>query len=310
MFFTIVKLKIYSVSSNYFLSDRFVWWQTAWEMFKKNILFGIGWGNFGNNYQVYRTSFGLNTIYAHNIFLQILSEAGLLGISSFIFAIYTSLISIKKQIQQNQDTSFYVPILLATVGFLAINLLDYSFYVPALMILFWLCLTAGFSKNLASREKSLIPNWITGIIVLCFVFLVSRLFISSVYYQYGAITVKKDPAKAEEYLLKSIKTDPFPSLTYSALAEAYFISYSKSGKQTYLKKAIDTELEAIRRFKSNAAYWSDLAWLYKTNDDNTKAFKAMCNAIKYDRFNRRYQKALKRHLTVRDGEAKPHCPGR
>lgn len=62
--------------------------QSAIDMFRDNFMLGGGFGNFGDYYS------GTEGVYAHNIFLEFLSELGLIGvlwcITFFIFVFYRS----------------------------------------------------------------------------------------------------------------------------------------------------------------------------------------------------------------------------
>lgn len=75
------------VSSEY-IDDRVVFWQVHWEMFKERPWLGHG-ENLGTAYRTtYYNSLGLQDFYrkyeAHNLFLQILVNSGLIGFSFFM----------------------------------------------------------------------------------------------------------------------------------------------------------------------------------------------------------------------------------
>lgn len=70
------------------LHMRLALWQSAWSIFTDHPLFGTGWGTFAEAYQ--RGGFSLETgsRFAHNLFLQLLAETGLVGLSLFLLAAF------------------------------------------------------------------------------------------------------------------------------------------------------------------------------------------------------------------------------
>lgn len=79
-------------------TKRFEMWSYALEMFKQNPLFGIGWSGFGyrmaDTYLALESSSG-----AHNSYIQILCETGLVGFGFFIAAIGSSFVNTFKNIK-------------------------------------------------------------------------------------------------------------------------------------------------------------------------------------------------------------------
>ena len=71
-----------SAASNY----RWVWWKQAWRGFRHHVLAGTGAGSFHLTNLRYRTSYLDETIEPHNLPLQMLSEAGLVGFVLFAAA--------------------------------------------------------------------------------------------------------------------------------------------------------------------------------------------------------------------------------
>ncbi|HST18656.1 MAG TPA: O-antigen ligase family protein [Gaiellaceae bacterium] len=69
-----------SASSNY----RWLWWKQAWRGFDGHRLGGTGGGSFGLTNLRYRTSYLDQTIEPHNLPLQFLSEAGVVGFVLFV----------------------------------------------------------------------------------------------------------------------------------------------------------------------------------------------------------------------------------
>lgn len=101
---------------------RLHYWQEAWKVIIKHPLTGIGPGNF--NLTLSR--------YAHNSYLQIWAETGILGIISFLLLAF---FSIKAGIK---NKAFLLAC--ANIIFLAHNLVDFSFFLPEVSLIWWVIL--------------------------------------------------------------------------------------------------------------------------------------------------------------------------
>jgi len=116
---------------------RLSYWKGAWNIFKDFPLFGIGFSNFQSVYPSYQMS-PLNAgKYAHNVYLKILSEAGIFAFLSFIFFLIYVFLKAKKKIDFNKE-----PIVLGLwAGALGSGLhcfLDIDWYWSANLVLFFL----------------------------------------------------------------------------------------------------------------------------------------------------------------------------
>ena len=68
-------------------SERLLMWQSAFEMFKDNPVFGIGYGSYKIAYQekyISPLAKEKNLEHAHNNFLQMLAECGIVGEIAFL----------------------------------------------------------------------------------------------------------------------------------------------------------------------------------------------------------------------------------
>lgn len=83
-------------SSDNLLSNRGYLWAYAISLFKSNPLIGTGWGSYSHTLNLSINSVGVSNQNAHNIYLQLLAETGVIGFSCFIIPmIYTLIKSIK-----------------------------------------------------------------------------------------------------------------------------------------------------------------------------------------------------------------------
>ncbi|MCB4790764.1 MAG: O-antigen ligase family protein [Elusimicrobia bacterium] len=304
-FLTFLKMHQYRLSDNLYLSDRLIWWHTAINIIAQNLIAGVGWGGFGNIYLNYRALPGLNTLYAHNLALQLLAETGLIGFSLFIVLLF-KVFKKSTEYVKGLDNEFYLPILSGITAFLFINLFDYSFYVHSTLMLFWVCFGILYFKEsrMTKREKSFLPvslfmalNFIIAVVFL-------KPFAGYMFFRNGVNVFNEQKyEQAEGKLLLAVELDPEASRYYNELAKICYFEFTRNKNKVYLNNAIEAEKQAIEHSKTNAAYWSDLGWLYWTDNQNKYASDSMLKAIKYDRFNPKYQNNLRNFLNF-TGHAK------
>lgn len=115
-------------------SDRFKYWQAAWQMILGHPFFGTGVGTFMANFSKYLPS--TNVSYAHNCYLQIWAETGIFSLLSFlIFAVSLVYFGIKRFFA-SQDF-ILLGFLSGAVGFLIHTLFEVNLYSLQLAVLFW-----------------------------------------------------------------------------------------------------------------------------------------------------------------------------
>lgn len=138
---------------------RFAMWQLCFDKFKSNPLLGIGWAQFPEQYfhNLYVPWFDEKYKYlnAHNVYLQILCETGLVGIILYLLILGTSLFTVVSTLRKIKKFDDYLPIeyrrtLVFSVAiqlfFIAYcmtgnGLYDYSFYF------YMISVTSGIAIN-------------------------------------------------------------------------------------------------------------------------------------------------------------------
>ena len=131
-------------------------WHGTVKMITDNPVLGTGIGTFSWGFPKYRTSaIGARAYYAHNDYLHIMAEVGLLVMSVIIWAIG---VIIKKGFERDQnDFRLMRNLRLAiTVGLLSVvihGLVDFNFHIPANMLMF-ACLSGIVMRPTRPRVHS------------------------------------------------------------------------------------------------------------------------------------------------------------
>ncbi len=109
---------------------RLNYWKDTLQIIKIAPWQGLGLGN-------------LNLVfarYAHNSYLQIWAEMGILGIASFLWLIIAVLKSTLKNIKDSSNKKLMAGLITANAVFLIHNLIDFSFFLPEVCIIWWVIL--------------------------------------------------------------------------------------------------------------------------------------------------------------------------
>jgi O-antigen ligase len=126
------------LSPMFSLFMRLNYWRDTFEIIRIHPVIGIGLGNFNLAY----------ARYAHNSFLQFWAEAGLIGIASLswlVFSIIKNSINKVRDISGDKEKLVLISCLAA---FVFHNLWDFSFFLPEVSLIWWAML------GLLSKPKS------------------------------------------------------------------------------------------------------------------------------------------------------------
>ena len=129
-----------------------IWYGTV-DMLKEYWVSGVGVGtaSFNAVYPMYSYN-GVSAQHSHNLFLQLMSSYGILGLVMFLWIIYsfykeTTISLLKKK-----------NILLASIGsgitgFLLESMFDYTWYNYRVLLIFWMYLALGIALNKLERKE-------------------------------------------------------------------------------------------------------------------------------------------------------------
>ena len=128
------------------LTVRVNYWKAGFGMLKDYPVLGSGLGTFGTIYAKYKLPQGEEVQLAHNNYLQVWTEMGILGIVSFLWLWLIFLKQGWKLIRRLRITGYRLPAAVVIgcyagiVAFLIHSLVDFGLYVPGIAMNVWLFL--------------------------------------------------------------------------------------------------------------------------------------------------------------------------
>lgn len=152
--------QIFNSAEKSSLNSRLAIWQSAGKILSDNWLWGIGAGNFQEQYLAYQKYFMPYPEWAvpqpHNLFLAFWLQAGLLGLIGFLSLIILWLIKTIKTLISAKD--FHIKsislILIALLGSTLIHgIIDTPYWKNDLALIFWTIIFLGLSLQNLSKLK-------------------------------------------------------------------------------------------------------------------------------------------------------------
>jgi len=116
---------------------RLNYWQESLAIIKTHPFVGIGLGNFNLP----------SSRYAHNAYLQIWAETGILGLCSLIWLVLVIFKTCLKNLTQSPDKRLIAGLLAASAVFLIHNFLDFTFFLPEISLIWWVILGLAVSRK-------------------------------------------------------------------------------------------------------------------------------------------------------------------
>jgi O-antigen ligase len=139
------------------LVDRFPIWSAAVGMFVQHPVFGIGVNNFANYIGAYDPSLDVNQ--AHNLFLNIATERGLLGVVTFAIFLVVLFRTLGRALRVASDGGSRIlasAVIASFAAFLSDSVFDVAYYDYKILLLFWLL--AGIAASLPRLYAQLRVN--------------------------------------------------------------------------------------------------------------------------------------------------------
>lgn len=123
------------------LKQRLYYWQASLRMTQEHPIAGVGWRKFGLWYRTYKAPEANISHYAHNVYLQMLAETGILGFLSFLMLIVLFFKRAAALIKEpGPEQGFKIGLFCAGLAFLTHNFFELSFYFGQASFLWWIIL--------------------------------------------------------------------------------------------------------------------------------------------------------------------------
>jgi len=288
--------------SNLFIlsaSQRLGIWYGSIKMFISHPFIGWGLSTYGDAFHSFRPSDILYFVnHAHNIFIEIADDTGILGLVLFLWIIAAWLSVIIKGIK-HASSDLKKAILWAgftsTLYLIFHNFVDFGIFVPsnAVSVIILMAGTASVlqinSRNLPldyfkklSSSQRILTGIAAGILFIAVIAVSSRAIYGEYMYKKGkGLLDHNDSASAVQTLRtaqKFIRTDA----VYSASGQAWFEIFIQSGKTKALDFSIRQFKEAGRLSPWNPYYPEDIGGLYQYKGDVKQAALYTQKALSLD----------------------------
>lgn len=147
---------IFGVSS---VTDRIDMWRVGWKIFMDHPVVGNGINTFFGRYMEYRTDQwqGQKGSYAHNCYLQMAADVGVLGLLGFLFLIASHFFSVARNMRYIRDPLYANVLLGISAGvfaFLILAFFDTNLYSLNLVTLFWCAIGISQAIIRVCRERA------------------------------------------------------------------------------------------------------------------------------------------------------------
>jgi len=262
-------MSIFDIDGSSF-NVRLFMWRITFEMIKDKPLFGSGIGTFKMNYLNYQAEFLKNNPYyvkysgkageAHNEYLEMWAELGIIGLGifiGFILMFYSLVIDYLKKNDSDKDKLIVFGLVLGITSFLIHSLFTFPLHVPALGVTFFAIMGLAVvymrkinlyevgSDNYLKEVKLINRKIKIALSILIFIFmifavnlLVVKPYMAELYYFKGMrYNVDKNYTKALPNFQYAVQLDPYNGRILHALGATYYNLNNCSKAEEILQEA-------------------------------------------------------------------------
>jgi hypothetical protein len=244
------------------LKGRMEFWRVALKLFENRPLTGYGLGTYFSGYYI---EYGMNAWYsrfAHNHYLQIMAELGVVGIFLFLGFLFLSIKSVVLSLSKTENSFYAWGMLSAIVAFLLHIGVDFTWNFPAVTSLFFVLLGLMMrkqSKESTQGHKTGIYIAIVGILVIgLWQYGASRLYVEAL--RINQSGDRESALKVTEWVNKIY---PFSAFGFSYEGELLWDQYLETGDEASKTQAIAITKRAVSVMPYSSEMYEKLGRLYQ-----------------------------------------------
>ena len=252
---------------------RILNWMSTLKIIRDYPLLGKGLGSFALIYPRYKFVSANEVRYAHNWYLQLAAETGILGLALFIGFLGFIILPIVRRVKEILtrgalkksfscwlEVAFFISLLF----FLLHNLADFDAYLPEVAITGWiiagLIVSPSYQRKKGRSQQA--KNIVVILVILSLIVWAGLNYFSGYYFQRGETFYDTDIDYSISQLKLSRKFMPIQADCLAFLGSAYNRKALGNEKENYLPKAISSYQQAISLEPTVASFHYMLGWLY------------------------------------------------
>lgn len=140
------------------LTNRQYLWAEAWKMFCENPIFGIGWGGYIHRLNIEISSVHVTYMFCHNIYLQILAETGIVGLTILLYLMFNTLLKTIKLLKDKKDYIIYFSVIYQ-LFFLIYGISGNPLYDKQMLVPYFIAISYTQYIFLLEKEKEKNESW-------------------------------------------------------------------------------------------------------------------------------------------------------
>ncbi|GAB4534042.1 MAG: hypothetical protein Fur0020_00330 [Thermodesulfovibrionia bacterium] len=137
-------------------ADRLQMWKGVLNMIKDNPLIGTGIGTFSYAHPLYQTFEGFRIDHAHNNYLEVVSETGLIGGGLLFICMVMLSLSVIRNLKRSTLSAISIGALSACFSLLIHESFDFNLYIPSNALLFTVCSAMAIVSSSTGIQ---LPMW-------------------------------------------------------------------------------------------------------------------------------------------------------
>lgn len=241
---------------------RLTFYKDAFKIIKDYPILGTGGGGWVTLYQRYQ-SYLYWTKLAHNYFLQMWIEVGIIGLGTFVSLVLGLVyIAYKKyrNIEKEDDRAVLVSVIVAVVAILAHAFMDFDLSLSALTFVLWMLmgvLYSGFGKvrntdnsnvkNKKTNQNSNLYNVVISFIMIALIIGSSSLFLSNKNAEKALAASKEQKVDdAIKYFEKASQFDKYNAEYKTDLSTFYKVKFQLTQDKEFIKKSLELTEKAVK----------------------------------------------------------------